>query len=303
MSLSEEDIQASAAITHMKPRSLAGDTSHHLRSRSVLQVAGDLSGLAQMAIGAVPGEGGRGQFVSLLTEAGDLDADLFIVPYKDGALIDVHAELADGVAARLESVAGVKGVDRSAAQRWRVFGELPDQKAVDTHFETIRFVDSRRREMGVRVLREATEPEGLDWRHGRKWDGHAMRMGILPDHRCVLGRNIKPEEAGFHRMLGGPDAPAADNLHRRVLPVRIEPAGAAVPVMAGSPLLAEGTEIGLMLDHEGVLGIALVFIEPWRMALAKAQRITCLDELALITWPTWLSRESQGRRGPAGDLI
>ncbi len=303
MSASDEDIQASAKMSALRPRSLSEDTAHYFRARTVLQLVGDVSGLSAIAACPPPGEGEGGRFVPLLTEEGRLDADLYVTPYKNGALVDVHADLADGVADRLAALAGVAQVDRSAAERWRVFGELPDQKGADTPFETIRFADTRRRELGARVFRDAAEPEGLDWRHGRKWDGHAMRLGLLPDHRCILGRGIKPEEAGYHRLLGGSDNAPSEDLPRRILPVRVDTYDRGLPVMAGAPLRAGETEFGVMLDQEGVCGIALVSIEPWRLAIAAGQRMTCEDIPILITWPTWLSSESEGRVGPAGHLI
>ena len=303
MSSADKDAQASAVAAALAQRSLLTDTSHILRSRSVLQVAGDLSGLFEISIGGAPRDGERGRFISLLTEDGYLDADLYIIPHGDEVLIDVHTDLANDVAERLASLDGVTGVDPSAKDRWRVFGELPDQKGAETPFETIRYTDSRRRELGARVLREAIEPEGFDWRHERKWAGHAMRLGLLPDHLSTMGREITPQEAGYHKLVIEADSEDAAGLGRRILPVRIDPTDFSVPVMTGAPLVTDGREIGTMLDHEGVCGIGLIDIEPWREALAVEARITCLDEPVLLSWPTWLSAESEGRRGPAGDLI
>jgi hypothetical protein len=137
MSLSEEDIQASAKMAGLRPKSMANDTAHYFRRRTVLQVFGDLSGLSRMAACSPPSQGERGRFVPLLDEAGYLDADLYIVSYQESWLIDVHIELADSVVRRLETVEGVIRVDRSAGDRWRVFGELPDQKSAETSFETL----------------------------------------------------------------------------------------------------------------------------------------------------------------------
>jgi hypothetical protein len=259
--------------------------------------------MAAIAACAPPQNGERGQFVPLLDAAGFLDADLYVAPYDDGALIDVHADLAAGVADRLEAIDGVSRVDRSAGARWRVFGELPDQKSAVTPYETIRFADTRRRELGARVFRDSAEPEGLDWRHSRKWDGHAMRLGLLPDHRCIVGAGIRPEEAGYHRLAAGPDRPAPQNLSRRILPVRVDSYDPVPTVMAGAPLTVGDTVIGTMLDQEGVCGIALVSLEPWRLAIDAGSRLFCAGLPILISWPTWLSSESEGRVGPAGHLI
>lgn len=303
MSASEEDIQASAAITNMKPKSLAGDTAHHFRAREIIEVSGDLSGLSDIATAPAPAVGKPGRFVSLLDDDGHLDADLLIASHEDKFLVDVHADLASSVAERLSSLKGVTGVDRSANERWRIFGELPDQKGADTPYDSIRFADTRRRELGVRVFRDAQEPEGFDWRHARKWDGHALRLGVLPDHRCVLGKKIKLQEAGYHRLGAEKHETETVALQRRVLPVRIDTYSLAVPVMIGAPLLIGDFEFGIMLDHEGVCGVGLVTLEPWRQAVMAGERMTCLGEPIQITWPTWLSSESEGRVGPAGQLI
>jgi hypothetical protein len=304
MSASEEDIQASALMTALKPKSLQADTAHYFRNRRILQVTGDLDGLEKIATGTAPGQNERGRFISLLTEEGCLDADVYLAPFEGSLLVDVHADLVEQVADRLTRLSGVTNIDRFASDRWRVFGELPDQKGADSPFHTLRFADTRRRELGNRVFRDAAEPEGFDWRHARKWDGQAMRLGVLPDHRCVIGKGILPHEAGYHRLLGLPVAVAPKDIHRRVLPVRIDPRSSkTIPVMAQAPLVAEGREIGLMLDQEGVCGIAIITLEPWREAVGVETRITCLGEVALISWPTWLSSESEGRVGPAADQI
>ncbi len=302
MSASEEDIQASGMMTAFKPASHQYDSAHYFRHRTVLQVSGDIDGLEKIATGPAPGEGQRGRFISLLTSEGHLDADLYIAPFGDSYLIDVHTELVEHVMSRLSALEGVGNVDPSAADRWRIFGELPDQKGAETSFETIRFGDSRRRELGNRVFRDAAEPEGFEWRHARKWDGHAMRLGLLPDHRCIIGKRIRPEEAGYHKLLGGTEAEAG-HPERRILPVRIDVCKSSIPVMVNAPLMAEGEEVGTMLDQEGVCGIALVSLEPWREMLAVGARLTCLDVPVLMSWPTWLASESEGRFGPAAGLI
>ena len=303
MSTSEEDIQASAAVTNLKPKSLLEDTAHHFTARTVLEVKGDLSALSEIAIGTVPVQGGKPAFISLLTDDGYLDADLFLVPYAGGTLVDVHGELAEQVADTLSQLDGVSEVDPTAGKRWRLFGELPDQKNFETQFETIRFADTRRRELGARVLREAAEPEGFDWRHFRKWDGHAMRLGLLPDHRSVIGKQITPEEAGYHRLLATASKGENPAPERRILPMRIEPSGDAMPAMMGAAIMAGEVNIGTVLEHEGVCAVALVTIAPWREALANRAKISCMDEQALLVWPTWLATESQGRFGPAPHLI
>lgn len=305
ISSAEEDIQATA-----NRRALDGDTAYHFRARIVLRATGDFSRIGEIATGPFARNPKAAGFASLLTEAGHLDADFFAVPEKGCVWIDVHEEFAENLMGRLGARTEIDHVGPANDRRWRIFGELPNQKGPETPFATFRFADGRRRELGARVLRDAAEPEGLEWQHSRKWDVHALRLGILPDHRCIRGLEILPEEAGYHRLgAAGRGKPVSEAHYapidqpRRVLPVRIEPKGAALPLMAGAPLIAGGEQIGVMLDHEGLYGVALIQLEAWRLALHGSQRITCLDEPALVTWPTWLSSESEGRYSPAGTLI
>jgi hypothetical protein len=164
-------------------------------------------------------------------------------------------------------------------------------------------MDPRRRELGSRVFRDAAEPEGMDWRHARKWDGHAMRLGLLPDHRCIIGKEIRPEEAGYHRLLGIESGMHTDTIRRRILPVRVDVYGSGVPRLTGCKLFGEGTIIGEMLDHEGICGIALVELAPWRQAVDDGLPLICEGLPVQISWPTWLASESKGRVGPAAELI
>lgn len=303
MSHPGKDIRAGEKTFSLVARSSAYDMAHHFRERTVMEVRGDLSELAGISIGIEKGLKTGGQFVSLLTEASHLDAEFYIAPFKDDVLIDVHVELADRVAERLAALAGVTEVERAAGERWRIFGELPDQSAAETPYDTIRFMDPRRRELGSRVFRSAAEPVGMDWRHARKWDGHAFRLGLLADHRCIVGQEIKPEEAGYHRLLNDGAFPEVSNISRRILPVRIDVYGNGVPKLTGCELYGDDTCIGQMLDHEGICGIALVEIEPWRETAARGASMTCDGLPVVITWPTWLAIESEGRVGPAAGMI
>ncbi len=299
---SPEDDGETAALLQ---RPLVADTTHFFRDRLVLQVSGDLKSLEDIAVCPPPSMRAGAYFVCLLNDAGHIDTEFFVIPHAGEHLIDVHRELADDVATRLDALEGVERVEVFAQAKWRVLGELPNQIPAESRLETIRFADQRRRELGNRVLREASEPEGLDWRHSRKWDTHAMKLGVLPDHRCVRGLGITPEEAGFHKLGGGmwPQERWSRPIRRRVLPVRIEPRDQYLPPMTGLSLMAGDEKVGVMLDHEGLYGIALIEIAPWRAAIDRTIPTTCADEPVLITWPTWLSSESEGRCGPAGDLI
>lgn len=301
MSSAEEDIQVSSTMR----QALEGDLSHHLKTRAVVKVNGDLTQIAKIATGILPEVDGKAGFISLLTENGELDADAIAIAHDGGALLDVDLALKDRIVNRLNELQGEIEVDTSVSSNFRIFAETPSQKAADSSFEIVRFFDPRRRELGKRVIRDATEPEGLDWTHGRKWDVHALKLGILPDHTSLIGLGVTPNEAGYHKFSADNCDPSNENPSqtRRLLPSRVEPTHTSLPSMKGSQIVSGETVLGTMLDHEGLYGIAIVEIQKWRQALDTQSKITCEDEPVLITWPTWLSAESEGRYGPAGLLI
>lgn len=72
-----------------------------------------------------------------------------------------------------------------------------------------------------------------------------------------------------------------------------------MPVMANAPIEAGDRQMGTVIDHEGLFGLALVELDAWNAALAERQQTRCLGEQLLIAWPTWIARESSGKASPA----
>ena len=67
---------------------------------------------------------------------------------------------------------------------------------------------------------------------------------------------------------------------------------------AGRAVTAGDVVLGTVIAHRGLYGLALVTLDPWREALRAGHPLCCADQQVLITWPTWLARESRGRAGP-----
>ncbi len=75
--------------------------------------------------------------------------------------------------------------------------------------------------------------------------------------------------------------------------------GVSLPNMEGAHLLADGTTLGVAMTCQGLWGLGLVELAPWRKAIGAGVPIRCEGEPVLITGPTWIARESEGRASPA----
>jgi hypothetical protein len=87
-------------------------------------------------------------------------------------------------------------------------------------------------------------------------------------------------------------------ISRRLLPLRLEPNSKVFSAMAGHTVTAGEVELGKVILHEGLYGLVLVNLEPWRAAQAAGQVLRCCEQQVVITWPSWLAHESLGRGGP-----
>ncbi len=84
--------------------------------------------------------------------------------------------------------------------------------------------------------------------------------------------------------------------------MRIEPSAASFPTMTGMAVTAGNSDIGTVIGHHGVWGLVLTDLAAWRSALQAGHALRCADQTVLITWPTWLAVDSNGRSGPAGKI-
>lgn len=291
---------------------LVEDDAYHLTSRGVIRLrgAGARDMLAPLLTNQIA-DGARGATYAAVVDAqGHVLGDLFVVPDEADLLIDCER---DQAATWLDLIAthgggrAVEATDESAL--WRVFGLLNNQTVFDDGTPYLRYADPRRHELGSRVMRPSSARESLSWRHEGKWRAHAYRLGVAGGE--VLSRaRVDVFEAGLHALsaldpgrlaaLGLPSPEAgAEVAARRVLPFRVEPSGPGVPAMVGEPIMGEQSVVGRVLAIQGLFGLALMELEPWREALAQAALLRCAGEQLLVAWPTWLGREAGGRMSPA----
>ena len=286
---------------------LVEDDAHHLKSRAVLRLdAGRVPALQALVTASLDRLERGCVFALHLDDEGAIVADVFIVKAEDEVLVDCDVEDVSAVKERLTD-AGLPV--RDATGDWRVFAELPNQSPASDGPPFVCVSDPRRRELGARVYRPAEPRESTAWRHEGLYRAHANKLGIPPGAALLRRFGVDPIEAHF-QSLGALDAEhvpfeLAARLRsgrcpqRRLLPFRVEPTGTSLPDMGGAPLLADETPVGVAITCQGLFGLGLVDLAPWRKALTEGIQVRCASEPVLITWPTWIARESEGRASPA----
>ena len=292
-------------------QNLLQDEAYLLASRGVIRLRGDgalaaLQSLVSRSLAELPD---KPLFACVLDEEGLLLADLFIVGHEGDLLLDCERSAIEALLALLSADCEARGISAvDASDEWRVFGELPDQATFKDGGFYIRYVDPRWH-MGARLLRPASGPQSYRWGSELKWQGHAFKLGVIPNAHAVSARGIGAREANLHSIdLLEPDhvdaslrrelASPPDTIARRVLPMRVEPNAFAFPTMTGQAVTAGGVTLGTVIAHHGLYGLVLVDIDPWREALQAGRELRCADQQVLICWPTSLARESRGRAGP-----
>jgi folate-binding Fe-S cluster repair protein YgfZ len=286
---------------------LVEDEAHHLKSRAVLRLeGGQLPVLQDLVTASLDGLERGCVFALHLDDEGTILADIFVVQSEGEVLLDCGGEDASALRERLVG-AGLSVQDVTG--EWRVFAELPNQSTAPDGPAFVRVSDPRRRELGARVYRPAEGHESTAWRHEGLYLVHANKLGVPPGAALLRRFGVDPVEAHFD-ALGALDADhvpselaarlrAGRRPQRRLLPFRAEPTGTSLPDMDGAPLLANQTPIGVAVTRQGLFGLGLVDLAPWRKALAEGVQVRCATEPVLITWPTWIARESEGRASPA----
>lgn len=257
----------------------------HLPERAVLEVSGDdrvsfLQGLVSNDVAeAAPG---RAVWAALLTPQGKYLADFFIL--ADGArlLLDCDAGQAAMLAPRLARFRLRARVAIAPAPFTVYVGwdGTPDQPALAAP-------DPRLPEAGFRVLAAAPLAANAD---AAEWDRHRLALG-LPEPRDLEAEKSVLLEAGFDELHGvswdkgcymGQELTARTKyrglVKRRLLPVAV---AGELPA-PGTPIIAEGREVGVMRSGRERLGMALLRID------AIGHTLAC-DGAALVPRiPDWL---------------
>ncbi|NKE45006.1 folate-binding protein YgfZ [Roseomonas frigidaquae] len=262
-----------------------------LTGRGVVEVAGPdrvgfLQGLVSNDVAAAGP--GRAVWAALLTPQGKWLADFFILAEAERLLLDAEAAQVPLLVQRLSRFRlRAKVTLRDASADFTVLagwgGAVPPPG-------TLSAPDPRLPEAGWRALvaqqvaADATEAD---------YDLHRLRLG-LPDG----SRDLEPEksvllEGGFDELGGvswtkgcymGQELTARTKyrglLKRRIIPVRVE--GGLPP--AGTPVLRDGVEVGVMRSARDGHGLALLRLD------AVAPGVTLTADGALLTpfVPGWM---------------
>ena len=273
-----------------------------LPGRAVIEVSGEdrvsfLQGLVSNDVAeATPG---RAVWAALLTPQGKWLADFFILVDGDRLLLDCERAQAPMLAQRLSRyrLRARVGV-RDASAEFAVFAAWGNGPPASSGIVA---PDPRVAGAGWRVL--ALEPVGTnaDW---ADWDRFRLQLG-LPDGT----RDLEPEksvllEAGFDELGGvswtkgcymGQELTARTRyrglVKRRLVPV--DAAGVAPP--PGTPILRDGTEVGIMRSGCGGHGLALLRLD----ALGGALR--CGDAVLTVRRPPWFRLAEKAEKPEPAD--
>ena len=209
-------------------------------------------------------------YAALLTPQGKYLADFFLVPWGEEVLLDVAADLADGLMKRLTMYrlrADVQ-IAVSDLKLRRGTGEAPEGA----------FADPRHADMGWRLYGSEEGDDGSDW--------DALRVAhCIPE----TGRELSPDsyilEAGFEALNGvdfrkgcyvGQEVTARMK-HKTELRKGLQVVAIEGTAPAGSEITADGKPVGTLFTQSGSQAIAYL-----RYDRAKDKQMQAGE--ARITW-------------------
>ena len=255
-----------------------------LPDRAVLEVSGDdrvafLQGLVSNDVtGAIPG---RAVWAALLTPRGKWLADFFIVADGERLLLDVEAAQAAMLAQkltrfRLRSKVAIAPAPLLVHVGW-------DEPAPERAVADPRLPAAGWRLLSAESIATTATPED--------YDRHRLRLGLPGGSLDMEAEKTTLLEAGFDPLHGvswtkgcymGQELTARTKyrglLKRQLIPLQIEG-----PLPApGTPVLADGAEVGKMRSGRDGWGLALLRID----ALGKP--LQCGEAVVTPVVPVWL---------------
>ncbi len=257
-----------------------------LPERAVLSVAGPdrvsfLQGLVSNDVAqAAPG---HAVWAALLSPQGKWLTDFFILADGDRLLLDCEASGAEDLARRLtrfrlRAKVAVETAPLSVHAVWDGMPDLPDG--------AIAAADPRLPDAGWRVLAPEPLAEAT-----QDYDRHRLSLGLPDGSRDMEADKSVLLEAGFDELNGvswtkgcymGQELTARTKyrglVKRRLLPVTAD--GAVPP--PGSPVIAEGVEVGQMRSGNGTIGLALLRVS------AIGSTLSCNGQSLSVQVPHWM---------------
>jgi folate-binding protein YgfZ len=260
--------------THLSP----------LPTRAVLEITG--AERAAFLNGLVSNDVSRATplWAAMLTAQGRYFADFFVIPTSESLLLDVPETLATVILAKLQRHklrAAVAFADVSAD--WHVYaswgGAPPDAERVAP--------DPRLPAAGHRILSRAALPAGSD---PDSYAAHRIALGLPDGPPDLEVDKTLLLEAGFDELGGidwqkgcymGQELTARTKyrglVKRRLIPVSLSDTG-----VTGTPVLAQGQEVGSLRSVAGGLALAMLRLDALNKPLLAGN--------ALLTpqLPPWL---------------
>ena len=292
-----------------------------LHDRSVVAIAGTdrikfLQGLVTNDIRRLAAD--KALYTGFLTGQGKLLCDFFVMEDGDRNLIDIataHVEdffkrlakfklravVEFGETAPALAVAAVWGTEAAARLGLDSAEGVAGKGALaEAHYA---FVDPRIAALGARLIYPVGRPIeaelaqlGFAGATAADYAAHRLALGIA-DTAEIGGEICYPLEANFEMLHGvdfkkgcyvGQELTARmklkGDLRKRVLPVT----GAAPLPEAGTPVTADGIELGPLIAASGTQGLALLRLD--RLAGAKEGAIHAHEVQLSVQWPSWLPR-------------
>lgn len=263
----------------------------YLAERGVVEITGEdrvsfLQGLVSNDVELV--SPGHAVWAALLTPQGKWLADFFIVADGDRLLLDCEAAQAAMLVKhlsryRLRARAALRDVSAEFAVH-AAWGETPPDAGLVV-------ADPRLPEAGWRVLAPVPLPGIVD---AAAWHVHRIALGLPDGTQDMEADKTVLLEAGFDALQGvswskgcymGQELTARTKyrglLKRRLIPVAVD---GEMPE-AGTPIHANGREVGTLRSHAGSAALALLRLD----ALASEMVLTAGDAVLTPRPPAWMS--------------
>ncbi|MBV9736026.1 MAG: folate-binding protein YgfZ [Acidisphaera sp.] len=260
----------------------------HLPQRGVVEISGEdrvgfLQGLVSNDVAlAAPG---RAVWAALLTPQGKYLADFFILAEGGRLLLDCERAQADDLARRLGRFRlRAKVALRDASADFFVHAAWGGPFAG----AAIAAPDPRLPEAGLRLLAAAplAANSGED-----AWDMHRLGLGLPDGSRDLEAEKTVLLEAGFDELNGvswskgcylGQELTARTK-YRGLIKRRLVPVSVDGPLPSpGTPVRADGRDVGSMRSGRGRLGMALLRLE------ALDQALFCAEARLTPRLPAWM---------------
>jgi folate-binding protein YgfZ len=240
---------------------------------------------------------GHAVYAGLLTPQGKILFDFFALANgEDRWLLDCGASRAGDLVKRLSlyrlraKVEILPRSDLAVAAAWNEGGTIAAKTDV------VMFPDPRLRDLGIRMIgtRTALEEATRNMCPG-DYDSHRLKLGV-PDSVDLPADQVFALDAGFEELNGvsfkkgcyvGQEVTARMK-HRASARKRFLTAAIAGEVPAGTPVEAEGRELGTLASGKDGHALALVRLDRLEDAEGKQAPITAAGRQVILRKPGWL---------------